>query len=92
MKSGQGRLILRDGTDVPLDFCLATLKDGTRRHGTLMGDLTKVDVGEFAYKVRFVPADGEEFVLLVTSFNDNCLTFLGDVVLKIREHEDHEVG
>jgi hypothetical protein len=88
MKSGQGRLILRDGTDVPLDYCLATLKDGTRRHGSLIGDLSKIDKGEFAYLARYVPADGEEFALLVTTFNDNYLTFVSPVVQLARQ--DHE--
>lgn len=81
MKVGQGRLILRDGTFVPLDYCLATLKDSTRRHGTLIGDLSKIDTEEFARRLRYIPVDGPELTLLITTFGDRQLTFVSDAVI-----------
>ncbi|WP_114853052.1 hypothetical protein [Bosea caraganae] len=90
MKSGHGRLILRDGMDVPLDYCMAALKEGARRHGSLIGDLSKIDAGEFAYTIRYVPADDDEFTLLVTTFHDNYLTFVSDVVQSGYPHEEPE--
>ncbi|TCR61897.1 hypothetical protein [Bosea sp. BK604] len=91
MKTGQGRLILRDGSDVPLDYCFATLRDGTRRHGSLFGDLSKIDWGEFAYNLHYHPADGTEFPVLITTFGDGYLTFVSDVVQLARERKDKEV-
>lgn len=77
MKSGQGRLILRDGTDVPLQFSF-TDPNGARRHGSLIGDLSQIDPGEFAYKLRYALADGNTIALLVTKFSDKHLTFIVD--------------
>lgn len=77
MKSGQGRLILRDGTDVPLQFSF-TDPNGVRRHGSLIGDLNQIDRGEFAYKLWYALADGNTIALLVTKFSDKHLTFIVD--------------
>lgn len=77
MKSGQGRLILRDGTDVPLQFSF-TDPNGAGRHGSLIGDLSQIDPGEFAYRLRYVPAHGNTIALLVTNFSDKHLTFIVD--------------
>lgn len=77
MKSGQGRLILRDVTDVPLQFSF-TDPNGARRHGSLIGDLSQIDPGECAYRLRYVLADGNTIALLVTKFSDKRLTFIVD--------------
>lgn len=90
MKAGQGRLILRDGSDVSLDYCYATVKKGARHRGSLIGDLSKIDQREFAYKLRYHPADGTEFPVLITTFGDRYLTFVSDVVRVIRQHVDSE--
>lgn len=88
MKSGHGRLILRDGTDVSLEYRLATAEGGTQRQGTLIGDLSTIDPGEFTYKVRYVPADGEAFALLVTTFTDRHLAFICEGVLLASPPDD----
>lgn len=92
MLVGQGRLILRDGTFVALNYYLATLKDRTRRHGCLIGDLSKIDTEEFAYQLRYLPLDRAEFTLLVTTFSDKQLTFVSDAVSVDPEHKDRQAG
>ncbi|WP_131858319.1 hypothetical protein [Bosea sp. BK604] len=72
-------MILRDGTAVPLAYCLAILKDRSRCHGTLFGDLSRIDPQEFADKFRYILEDGGELMLRVTTHSDVDLTFVGDI-------------
>jgi hypothetical protein len=90
MRTGQGRMILRDGAEVPLTYCLAILKDRSRCHGTLFGDLSQIDAQEFTSTIRYVLADGEQFMLRVTTSSDVDLTFVGDLD-QLAHQNDSEV-
>lgn len=81
MKSGQGRLILRDGTDVPLEYRIAHQEFGSRCQGSLIGDLSTVNPGIFAERLQFISSDGMKVALLVTNYSDSHLTFIGDYEL-----------
>ncbi|KRD96199.1 hypothetical protein ASE63_12395 [Bosea sp. Root381] len=76
MESGQGRLILCDGTAALVRYLFALPKKGQRRYGTIFGDLSEIDEKEFAQDVRFVPTGGDEISLLVTTFTHRYLTVI----------------
>ncbi|WP_131859699.1 hypothetical protein [Bosea sp. BK604] len=78
MKSERGRLILRDGTEVPLEHRRVALKDGSKYHGVLLGDLSDVDATEYAYKLRYISAEGSDLALSAMTFSDGYLTFISD--------------
>ncbi len=77
MKSGQGRLILRDGTDRPIGYRLMHNEFGPWCGGTLMGDIRSVDPGTFSHGLKVELADGTTIALLVTGHSDRHLTFVG---------------
>ncbi|KRE15692.1 hypothetical protein ASE63_15670 [Bosea sp. Root381] len=80
MESGQGRLILHDGTKALVRYLFAVPRKGQRRYGTIFGDLSGIDEQEFAKNVRFVPTGGDEISLLVTTFTHRYLTVISYVV------------
>lgn len=67
MKSGQGRLILRDGTDLPIAYRLVHNEYGSWCSGTLIGDIRSVDPGSFSQGMRAELEDESDIVLLVTA-------------------------
>ncbi|RYF30718.1 MAG: hypothetical protein EOO23_04490 [Comamonadaceae bacterium] len=77
MKSGQGRLILRDGTDLPIGYRLMHNEYGLWCSGTLIGDLRSVDPGRFTHGLKALLADGTYIALLVTGHSDRHVTFVG---------------
>jgi len=76
MKSGQGRLILRDGTDLPIAYRLVHNEYGSWCSGTLIGDIRSVDPGSFSQGMRAKLEDGYDIVLLVTAYSDRHLSFV----------------
>ena len=76
MKSGQGRLILRDGTDLPIAYRLVHNEYGSWCSGTLIGDIRSVDPGSFSQGMRAQLGNGHEIVLLVTAYSDRHLSFV----------------
>ncbi len=76
MKSGQGRLILRDGRDVPIGYRLMHNELGNWCNGTLIGDMRSVDPGGFSHGLKADLADGNSIALLVTGHSDRHVTFV----------------
>ncbi|MGF7056105.1 hypothetical protein GGC47_005321 [Bosea sp. OAE752] len=62
MKSGHGRSILRDGTDLSIGYCFAQNESGPGCQGTLIGNIRSVDPGSFGNSFRLVLYEGEELV------------------------------
>ncbi len=76
MKSGQGRLILRDGTDRPIGYRLMHNEFGDWCSGTLIGDMRSVDPGGFGHGLKAQLADGTAIALMVTGHSDRHVTFV----------------
>lgn len=80
MKSGHGRLILRDGTDVPIGYHLAHDDPRLWCQGTLIGDMRSIDPGSFCKDLRVDLDDGIKMVVLVTAHSDRHISFVGNFV------------
>ena len=76
MKSGQGRLILRDGTDLPIGYRLVYNEFGCWCGGTLIGDMRSVDPGGFCEGLKAKLDDNSEIALLVTGYSDRHVSFV----------------
>ena len=79
MRTGLGRLILRDGTDLPFSYNMANGEFGGICNGSLKGDIWSIDPREFAVRMNFHTEDGLRIGLLVTHHSDRPLTFIGQV-------------
>ncbi len=78
MLSGHGRLILRDGTDLPIGYRLVHNEFGSWCSGTLIGDVSSVDPGSFGEGVN-VELDGRYLlVVLITAYSDRHLSFVAN--------------
>lgn len=76
MLSGHGRLILRDGTDVPIGYRLVHNEFSSWCSGTLIGDVRSVDPGDFSEGVN-VELDGRfKLIALITGYSDRHLSFV----------------
>lgn len=80
MNFGQGRLILRDGTDVSFEHRILQSEFGSRCQGSLVGDTTRIDPRFFAERLKFVSTGGMTVMLLVTHHGDRHITFIGEVL------------
>ncbi len=76
MKSGHGRLILRDGTDLPIGYRLVFDEFGHWCSGTLIGNIRSVDPGRFCEDMTAQLDDNSEIVLLVTGYSDRHVSFV----------------
>ncbi|MGF7055623.1 hypothetical protein GGC47_004836 [Bosea sp. OAE752] len=79
MKSGHGRVILRDGTELSIGYCFAQNESGSVCQGTLIGDIRSVDPGSFSNSFSLVLSGGEELVALATAYSDRHINFVGGV-------------
>ena len=76
MQSGHGRLILRDGTDLPIGYRLAYDGFGHWCSGTLIGNIRSVDPGSFSKNMVAQLDDNSEIVLLVIGYSDRHVSFV----------------
>ena len=76
MFSGHGRLILRDGTDLPIGYRLVHNEFGSWCSGILIGDVRSVDPGSFCEGVD-VELDGRyKLIALITGYSERHLSFV----------------
>uniref|UniRef100_A0A9E7ZYL7 Uncharacterized protein n=1 Tax=Bosea sp. NBC_00436 TaxID=2969620 RepID=A0A9E7ZYL7_9HYPH len=73
MKSGHGRLILRDGSDVAVSYLLNDF--GSWCSGTLIGDMTAVGPADFSRGLKVRLEDGPDLVPMVIGHSEIHLTF-----------------
>ncbi len=76
MKSGHGRLILRDGTDLPIAYRLQSDQLGHWCTGTLIGCISSADPGGFGEGLKARLDDGRDISLLVTGYSDRYISFV----------------
>jgi len=76
MKSGHGRLILCDGTDLPIAYRLQSDQLGHWCTGTLIGDVRSADPGGFGEGLKARLDDGRDIALLVTGYSDRYISFV----------------
>jgi len=76
MLSGHGRLILHDGTDLPIGYRLVHNEYGSWCSGTLIGNVQSVAPGSFCEGVD-VELDGRlRLVALITGYSERHLNFV----------------
>lgn len=73
MKSGHGRLILRDGSDVAVSYLLNDF--GSWCSGTLIGDMTAVSPADFSHGLKVRLEDGPDLVPMVIGHSEIHVTF-----------------
>lgn len=73
MKSGHGRLILRDGSDVAVSYLLNDF--GSWCSGTLIGDMTAIGPADFSRGLKVRLEHGPDLVPMVIGHSEIHLTF-----------------
>lgn len=76
MNSGQGRLILCDGTDLPIGYCLFRSEPAVGRCGVLIGNIRSVDRDSFLRPIRIALSDGNAFSAHVISHSERHVRFV----------------
>lgn len=76
MKSGHGRLILRDGTDLPIGYCLFRSEAAGGCCGILIGNIRSVDRGSFLKPIHIALDDGNALVAHVIGHSERHVRFV----------------
>lgn len=76
MISGHGRLILHDGTDLPIGYRLVHNEYNSWCTGTLIGDVRVVDPGIFSKGVDIELEGRVRLVALITGYSERHLSFV----------------
>ncbi len=75
MSPGHGRLILRDGTDLPIGYCLFRSQAAGGCRGILIGNIRSVDQSSLLKPIKIAPDDGNAFVAHVISHSERHVRF-----------------
>ena len=78
MKPGQGRLILRDGTDLPVGYCLLDSEAAHGCRGILIGNIRSIDQSAFLKPIQIALGEGKAFVARVVSRSERHIRFATD--------------
>jgi len=76
MNPGHGRLILRDGTDLPIGYCLFRSHAADGCCGILIGNIRSIDRGSFLKPIKIALDDGNAFVARVISHSERHVRFV----------------
>ncbi|WP_139218978.1 hypothetical protein [Bosea sp. CRIB-10] len=76
MQPGHGRLILRDGTDLPVGYCLLPSPIAGDCRGILIGNIRSIDRNAFLKPIQIALADGHAFVAHVISHSERHIRFV----------------
>jgi len=79
MQPGHGRLILRDGTDLLVGYCLLHSKSAGGCHGILIGNIRSVDQTAFLKPIRIALDEGNAFIAHVVSHSERHIRFVTDL-------------
>jgi len=80
MISGHGRLILRDGTELPVGYCLFYAHCFSWCSGMLIGNIRSVDPGTFSKPIEVALDDGRVLLALGTGHSDRHVRFVAQPV------------
>lgn len=78
MQSGHGRLILRDGTDLPVGYCLLSSPIAQGCRGILIGNIRSIDRNAYLKPIHIALADGHAFVAHIISHSERHIRFVTD--------------
>lgn len=76
MKSGHGRLILRDGTDLPIGYCLFRSEVGVGCYGILIGNIRSVGQDRFLKPIKITLNNGDALVAYDTGHSERHVRFV----------------
>lgn len=76
MKSGHGRLILRDGTDLRIGYCLFRSEAAHGCRGILIGNIRSLDQDIFHKPIEIGLGDGSALVAHVISHSERHVRFV----------------
>jgi hypothetical protein len=77
MHPGHGRLILRDGTDLPVGYCLLPPQAAEGCRGILIGNIRSIDRNAFLKPIRIALEDDEPaFMAHVISHSERHVRFV----------------
>lgn len=76
MQPGHGRLILRDGTDLPVGYCLLPSRTAEGCRGILIGNIRSIDRNAFLKPIQIALDDGHPFVAQVISHSERHIRFV----------------
>ncbi|HEV7324362.1 MAG TPA: hypothetical protein VGN91_04790 [Bosea sp. (in: a-proteobacteria)] len=76
MQAGHGRLILRDGTELPVGYCLLPSQTAEGCRGILIGSIRSIDRNAFLKPIQIALADGHAFVAQVISHSERHIRFV----------------
>ncbi|CAN7620502.1 hypothetical protein [Bosea sp. LjRoot237] len=79
MITGNGRLMLRSGSELAVSYQFSSDYDD-RRAGYLFCDLSEVEVGAFCSRLELACEDGSVIVLAVMNFSEKHLGVVGRVL------------
>jgi hypothetical protein len=76
MQPGHGRLILRDGTDLLVGYCLLHCYTAGGCRGILIGNIRSIDRNAFLKPIQIALADGHAFVAHVIGHSERHIRFV----------------
>jgi hypothetical protein len=79
MQPGHGRLILRDGTDLLVGYCLLHSHAAGGCRGILIGNIRSIDQSAFLKPIKIVLDEGNAFVAHVVSHSERHIRFATDL-------------
>lgn len=79
MQPGHGRLILRDGTDLLVGYCLLHCYTAGGCRGILIGNIRSVDQSAFLKPIKIALDEGNAFVAHVVSHSERHIRFATDL-------------
>lgn len=78
MHPGHGRLILPDGTDLPVGYCLLHSRAANGLRGILIGNIRSIDQSAFLKPIKIVLGDRDAFVAHVIGHSERHIRFATD--------------
>ncbi|MGN6097596.1 MAG: hypothetical protein ACTHP8_15325 [Bosea sp. (in: a-proteobacteria)] len=75
MKSGHGRLILREGIELPVGYCLLHSHGANGCDGILIGNIRSIDQKTFLKPIRILLDEGRAFMAHVVSHSERHIRF-----------------
>lgn len=79
MQPGHGRLILRDGTDLIVGYCLLRSHAASGCCGILIGNIRSIDQSIFLKPIKIALGEGNAFVAHVVSHSERHIRFATDL-------------
>jgi len=78
MQSGHGRLILRDGTDLPVGYCLLQPLATEGCRGILMGNIRSLDPKALQKSIQIALDDESTFAAVVIGLSERHVRFVAN--------------